>query len=334
MAEIPDGATVVTVGWPDLTAMALARRGDVRVLAIDAAHHGSSFVQRLERAEVDSELVPMEAAAIATACADLVLIEADALDGTQIVAATGSAVVAAAAGLAATPVWCVAGCGRRLPMPMVTAITERVGQQSIDPWTREVETLPASLVTHVVGPPGRTTVAGRARRVRDGARTPAHRDHVGTVPRWPVAAIRSSCRTRRSPRSSTRSVCSTWRRSGRAAIPTSWRCGTRCVDGRPAFWTFAKSQKVVNLRRDPKITALVEAGDSYPELRGVELVGTARLVEDYDETLEIGRLVSARYGGDGSINEFIEAQARKRVGVVLDVERTVSWDHRKLPGGY
>ncbi len=160
VAEIPDGATVVTVGWPDLTAMALARRGDVRVLAIDAAHHGSSFVQRLERAEVDSELVPMEAAAIATACADLVLIEADALDGTQIVAATGSAVVAAAAGLAATPVWCIAGCGRRLPMPMVTAITERVGQQSIDPWTREVETLPASLVTHVVGPPGRTTVAG------------------------------------------------------------------------------------------------------------------------------------------------------------------------------
>ncbi len=66
----------------------------------------------------------------------------------------------------------------------------------------------------------------------------------------------------------------------------------------------------------------------------MELVGTARLVEDYDEILEIGRLVSARYGGDGSINEFLEAQARKRVGVVIDVERTVSWDHRKLPGGY
>ena len=54
------------------------------------------------------------------------------------------------------------------------------------------------------------------------------------------------------------------------------------LDGRPAFWTFAKSQKVVNLRRDPKITGLVESGDSYDELRGVELVGTARLIEDYD----------------------------------------------------
>jgi hypothetical protein len=160
VAEIPDGATVVTVGWPELAATALARRGDVRVLAVDAAHHGSSFVQRLERAEVDSELVPTEAAAIAAASADVVLIEAEALDSSVIVAATGSAVVAAAAGLAATPVWCVAGCGRRLPSPMVTAIAERVGQQSVDPWTREVETLPASLVAHVVGPPGRTTVAG------------------------------------------------------------------------------------------------------------------------------------------------------------------------------
>jgi hypothetical protein len=159
VAELPDGATVVTVGWPELAAMALTRRGDVRVLAIDAAHHGSSFVQRLERAEVESELVPMEAAAIATAAADIVLVEADALDATSIVAATGSAVAAAAAGLAATPVWCVAGCGRRLPSPMVAAIAERVGQQSIDPWMREVETVPASIVTHVVGPLGRTPMA-------------------------------------------------------------------------------------------------------------------------------------------------------------------------------
>ncbi len=152
---IPDGATVVTIGWPDLIGLAVARRGDVRVLAVDAGLQGSSFVQRLERMDVESELVPTEAAAIAIAAADLVLLEADALDAAHVLAATGSSLLAAAAALSATPVWAVAGCGRRLPSPMIAAIVDRVAQRAVDPWSREVEALPASLVAHVVGPTGR-----------------------------------------------------------------------------------------------------------------------------------------------------------------------------------
>jgi PPOX class probable F420-dependent enzyme len=110
------------------------------------------------------------------------------------------------------------------------------------------------------------------------------------------------------------------------------------LDGRPAFWTFAKSQKVVNIRRDPKITGLVESGDSYNELRGVELVGTARLLEDYDQILDLGLRVASKYQGSAALSDeakpFIEAQARKRIGVVIDVERTVTWDHTKLAGAY
>lgn len=110
------------------------------------------------------------------------------------------------------------------------------------------------------------------------------------------------------------------------------------VDGRPSFWTFGRSQKVVNLRRDPKITALVESGDSYGELRGVELVGTARIVEDHDAIVDIGRAVARKYqGGAGDSDEgraFIEAQAAKRLAITIDVERTVSWDHTKLGGAY
>lgn len=110
------------------------------------------------------------------------------------------------------------------------------------------------------------------------------------------------------------------------------------VDGKPAFWTFGKAQKVVNLRRDPKITALVEAGTAYQELRGVELVGTARLIEDFDTVLAIGLSVAERHNGPDAVSDkarpFIEAQARKRVGVIIDVERTVSWDHTKLGGAY
>ncbi len=103
-----------------------------------------------------------------------------------------------------------------------------------------------------------------------------------------------------------------------------------------AFWTFGRSQKVVNLRRDPKLSALVEDGDTYSALRGVELVGTGRIVEDHDAIVEIGLSVAQRYQGTDAATAmpFVEAQASKRLGVVIDVERTVSWDHTKLGGIY
>ena len=103
-----------------------------------------------------------------------------------------------------------------------------------------------------------------------------------------------------------------------------------------AFWTFGRAQKVRNLRRDPKISALVEDGQTYSQLRGVELVGTARLVEDRDAIIEIGMSVAQRYQSADAdmIRARVEAQAGKRIGVILDVERVVSWDHTKLGGTY
>ena len=110
------------------------------------------------------------------------------------------------------------------------------------------------------------------------------------------------------------------------------------LEGKPAFWTFGKSQKIVNLRRDPRITVLVEDGDRYEDLRGVELIGRGTVVEDYDRVLELGLSVGERYSGPAARSEaarpFLEAQARKRVVVVIDVEKVVSWDHRKLSGTY
>jgi PPOX class probable F420-dependent enzyme len=110
------------------------------------------------------------------------------------------------------------------------------------------------------------------------------------------------------------------------------------IDGSVCFWTFGKSQKVTNLRRDPKMTGLIESGEDYNQLRGVELVGTGHLIEDFDQVLEIGKTVALRYTGPAAVSEaalpFIEAQARKRVGVRFDVERVVSWDHTKLGGAY
>ena len=111
------------------------------------------------------------------------------------------------------------------------------------------------------------------------------------------------------------------------------------VDQQLAFWTFAKSQKILNLRRDPKMSGLVESGGgSYNELRGVELVGNGKIVDVYEHVLAIGKAVGQRYNGDAALSDaalpFIEAQARKRLGVVFEVSSVVSWDHTKLGGGY
>src|SRR4051812_7070704 len=109
------------------------------------------------------------------------------------------------------------------------------------------------------------------------------------------------------------------------------------LDGAPAFWTFGKSQKIANIRRDPKITGLVESGHTYSELRGVELVGTARLVEDYRSIRDLGIRVATKYQGgapDDAAMPFIDKQAQKRIGVVIEVDNVVSWDHTKLSGAY
>jgi general stress protein 26 len=110
------------------------------------------------------------------------------------------------------------------------------------------------------------------------------------------------------------------------------------LNGEIVFWTFGKSQKVLNLRRNPKITGLIESGDSYDQLKGLEILGTARLIEDYDTILSIGKAVGLKYNGEGAISDaampFLEAQAKKRIGIAIDVEKYVSWDHTKMGGGY
>lgn len=113
-------------------------------------------------------------------------------------------------------------------------------------------------------------------------------------------------------------------------------------EGRIAFWTYASSQKIANLRRDPRVSCLVEDGVDYGELRGVSITGRARLVEQYDEVRALGGRVVARMAGVADVDDLgelgdqiVEGQARKRVGVVIEPDKVASWDHRKmsaLPG--
>jgi PPOX class probable F420-dependent enzyme len=107
-------------------------------------------------------------------------------------------------------------------------------------------------------------------------------------------------------------------------------------DGEIAFWTYGKSQKVVNLRRDPRLTVLVAAGDVYEQLKGVSIAGRAQLVEDPDEVLRYGEAVYERYWGplNDTVREGVRAMGAKRVVIVVKPEKVLSWDHSKLAGAY
>jgi hypothetical protein len=109
------------------------------------------------------------------------------------------------------------------------------------------------------------------------------------------------------------------------------------IDGEIVMWTYGKSQKARNLRRAPQIACLVEEGDRYEELRGVSITGHAVLSEDPDEVTRVGRAVLFAAGGDGDdplAPVILEKTAAKRVAITVKPARVVSWDHRKLGGGY
>ena len=104
------------------------------------------------------------------------------------------------------------------------------------------------------------------------------------------------------------------------------------VDGEIWFETKAKSQKAVNLRRDPRITFLLEDGDTYDTLRGVSFEGTAEIVEDPEAIFRLGVSVWERYTGPytDDAKPAVEMMMNKRIAIRLVVKRTRSWDHRKL----
>ena len=156
-AVIADEAVVVTIGNPDVIGDGLIRRGDIRVLALDAGFTATSFIRRMERYDVAAEPVESGVAGAAVRAADVVLIEALAIDSARAVVPMGSSTIAAAASAFGTEVWVVAGVGRRLPSGYLDAMVAKrdASGADTDPWDLDVEVLPTSMFTHVVGPHGK-----------------------------------------------------------------------------------------------------------------------------------------------------------------------------------
>jgi PPOX class probable F420-dependent enzyme len=102
--------------------------------------------------------------------------------------------------------------------------------------------------------------------------------------------------------------------------------------GEITFWTYRASQKARNLGRDPRVTCLVETGEEYFDLRGVQVRGRVRVVEDPPGVREIGRRIAGVMAGPGlgPVDDYVEHAARKRIGFVVEPDRVSSWDHAKL----
>jgi len=107
-------------------------------------------------------------------------------------------------------------------------------------------------------------------------------------------------------------------------------------DGALWAWTYAKSQKVRNLQRDPRATLQVETGASYDQLRGVMIEAETTVHAALETVTALGVELAARYGGADPGPEAIaavQAQAPKRVALEFTAVRTASFDHRKLTSG-
>jgi PPOX class probable F420-dependent enzyme len=109
--------------------------------------------------------------------------------------------------------------------------------------------------------------------------------------------------------------------------------------GRIWIWTYAKSQKVRNLERDPRATVLVETGREYGELRGAMIEAEAEIHRDFETVIGFAEELTLRYAEgiasiEGDAKAALEAQAPKRVAIHFKSLRVATWDHRKLGGTY
>ena len=123
---------------------------------------------------------------------------------------------------------------------------------------------------------------------------------------------------------------------GRDGMPHLVAMWYALLDGELVFWTYAKSQKVVDLERDPRLACLVETGESYNELRGVQIRGTAVIKAEPELVQRVGEAVWERYNGplDDVARQTVKVMGAKRVAILVKATQIISWDHHKLNGSY
>ena len=106
-------------------------------------------------------------------------------------------------------------------------------------------------------------------------------------------------------------------------------------DGCVYMTSYRKAQKVVNIRRNPKVAVMVEAGTQYNELKGVMIRGRCEVIDEPDEVWKIMRALRAFQAGGtpAPADAIVQARAQKRAVLKIIPEKIASWDHSKLPPG-
>jgi hypothetical protein len=160
---LPEDATILLLGWPELSPGGLPRRGDLQVLVCDVDGDGDDLVLRLLRADVDATDVRLTGLGAAAAEADVVVLETSAMGPGGFLAPAGSRAAAAVGRQAGHQVWLVAGVGRLLPERMFSALCDRVISAD-SPWDDDLELVPLDLVDRVVGPTGPANPTDALRR--------------------------------------------------------------------------------------------------------------------------------------------------------------------------
>jgi hypothetical protein len=150
---LPENATVLVMGWPDLAGEACLDRGDLTVLTVDADDQGASFVRRLERSDVVAEIVEPAGIGAAVLAADLVLVEATAASTTELLATRGSRAAASVAYCSEVPVWAVLGRGRCLPDAAFASLAAGVADVRVA-WDASADVVPLALATYVANERG------------------------------------------------------------------------------------------------------------------------------------------------------------------------------------
>ena len=105
-------------------------------------------------------------------------------------------------------------------------------------------------------------------------------------------------------------------------------------DGAFYMTSYGKAQKVLNVRRNPKVALMVEVGDEYSELRGVMIRGRCEILEGEAAVRAAFEGRAVAQANPAPVNPGAAASAPKRVVLKIVPEKVVSWDHRKLGGRY
>ena len=105
-------------------------------------------------------------------------------------------------------------------------------------------------------------------------------------------------------------------------------------DGAIYMTSYGKAQKVLNIRRNPKVAIMAESGRNYAELRGVMIRGECEIIEDWPTVEALMLAIRSKGAGDDVERGTLSAAARKRVILKVVPKKIASWDHRKLGGRY